>query len=76
MGRTSKILSPAEIREKKAAERAVLKGLKDELREQRSDLKELRATLKSASTLFGKAERQVTKTRNAIQKQEDRIAAF
>ncbi len=73
MGRTSRILSAADIREKKRAARAVLTNLKGTLQEQRKGLTTARATLKQASTIFGKAEREVIKTRKAVEKQQERI---
>ena len=76
MGRTSRILSAADIREKKREARAILTNLKGTLKEQRQGLTTARATLKSASTVFGKAEREVIKTRKAVEKQQEKIASL
>lgn len=76
MGRTSKILTPADIREKKREARAILSSLKGTLKGERTELKTARADLKKASTVFGKAERTVSKSVRAVAKQQEKIDAL
>lgn len=76
MGSVSKILSPADIRAKKKAERESLAALKRTKAEQRAVLKTARADLKKASTTFGKAERAVNTITRAIERQQEKIASL
>lgn len=76
MGTRSNILSATEIREKKRAARAVLTNLKGDLKSHRKELTAARGVLKSATSIFGKAERTVLKQVRAVEKQQERIAAL
>lgn len=76
MGSVSKILSPADIRAKKKAEREALAELKKVKAAHRTVLKTARSDLKKASTDFGKAERALNTISRAILKQQEKIASL
>lgn len=76
MGRTSKILSPAEVRERKQQEKDRLTAFKNTAKVARTNLKDARASLREASKLFNSAEREAIKAGKAVAKQQEKVDAL